>query len=349
MIISQFDLEEISQGLKKEIHNFSGKTCLVLGHAGFLGQLFKQFVMYVNQEYLEKPIFVICCDNFIGRDKPKNIDDSNFIFLDHDLTVPLGMKLADYKLDYIINFSGNASPNFYRTYGYETLTVSTIATNHLLELAHFHRARILNFSSSELVAHVTEKYIPTDENAPICISTMNHRLIYDAGKVYIEAASWWFKYRYNLDCKVIRPFNVIGPGRNDGRVIPSMLSKALNNQEITVYAPGSQNRSFVYYTDFFVGCLKVLLCDNNELLFNLGNPDNRISMLDLAHKIETLTDKENLVNVIPTPVHYLEEPQNRQPCIEKARKELGYYPKVGLDDALTRIYLWAKDNHNYNY
>lgn len=342
MNIPESDFEEIYQGSQDASRKLEGVVVLTLGSGGFLGQLFKRYIIYLNKNYFKKPCFLILVDNYIGKIKPKEIESENLISLDHDLTVPLGIKLADYKIDYIINFSGNASPYFYTKYGYETLTVSTIAINHLLELALFHKAKILNFSSSEVVAHVPEEYIPTDENAPICIHTMNPRLVYECGKIYIEAISWLFKTRYNLDCKVIRPYNAIGYGINDYRVVPAFMNKAMNNQPIEVFEPGTQNRSFIFFTDFFIGCLKVLT-ESKDVLYNIGHSGTRISMIDLARKIEKTVGKEGLVKLVPKPDNYKAEPQNRCPNIEKARKELGFEPKIGLDEALNRIYLYNKN------
>ncbi len=339
------DLQEIAVDLDNDYWQFHNKTILLLGGSGFLGTAFKTFFLFLNDER-KIDCNVISVDNYIGRNKPREYFHPRLVNIDHDLTVPLGLKLADKKIDFILNASGCAAPHGpsgYSSNPIETMDVSTVAVKHLLELGLTHKARILNFSSSEVVGDAD--VIPTPEDVIPKVHTTNKRAPYDVTKLYIETISWVFKTKYNLNAVVIRPFNCIGYFRQgDYRVIPNFMSKVLKKQKMPVFLPGTQTRTFCFYTDFLVGAIKVLL-RGSDLIYHIGNPNNEISMKDLAFMVERVAGESALVDLIETPPTYLHEPQRRCPSIEKARKELNFEPKVQLPDMLTRIYKWCKNNY----
>jgi len=355
---------EIDAALKKEfqddiaavlgaenLQKFAGKRILIAGGNGFLGSLFKQFFLFCNKAGLISPVCkVVSVDNYLKGNFVINdaINDENLETFNHDLTIPLGFKIHNKKnnnIDFIINCSGNASPTAYMRFPWETMTISQIGTNNLLELAYYKNAKILNFSSSEVLGTPSFEDIPTNEEVTPKVKSMDSRSPYDTTKITIETASWVCKKQFDVDCKVIRPFNVIGRiSQNDYRVIPNYLSKLINNQPISVYRPGGQTRTFVYYTDFIVGTLLVLL-NGKDLLYHIGNSDNEIGMFDLALKLQAIAGKKDLVSLVDAPEVYRHEPLRRCPSIEKARKELGYNPKIQIDEMLSRLYKWAKENY----
>jgi UDP-glucuronate decarboxylase len=324
---------------------FSRKTVLILGGSGFLGTMFKIYFLYLNKFSPNRVCKIISVDNYLGRSKPNEIEDPNLVHINHDLTLPLQEKLPHGKIDFIINCSGCASPSYYATYPLETMDVSTVATRHLLQLAYSHNAKIVNFSSSEVVGDQDEANIPSNELVIPRVHTLNVRAPYDVTKMFIETLCWVYKEKRKVDVKVIRPFNVTGYFRQDDyRVMPNFVSKVLKNQEIQVYAPGTQTRTFCWYGDFIVGTLKVLL-NGTDFIYNIGNQSNEISMVDLARLVEKVGGKTGLVNVVPTPNTYKHEPQRRCPDISKIKEELDYEPRIQLPEMVKRIYNWAKDNY----
>jgi UDP-glucuronate decarboxylase len=343
MNIPETDIEEIFSATKNEY--FLNKTILILGGSGFLGTMFKQYFLYLNSR--GSGCKIISVDNYVGRPKPVEIQAPNLIHIEHDLTIPLGLRLHGHKIDYIINCSGNASPASYERFPLETMDISYSGTKHLLELALNHGAEIVNFSSSEVVGTPDEKDIPTSEEVLPKIHSLNKRAPYDVTKVAIETLCWVFKEKYGVKVKVIRPFNVVGYFRQDDfRVMPCFIDKMLKNQKLPVFAPGTQTRTFCFYTDFLIGVLKVLT-EGTSLLYNVGNSDNEISMIDFARLVEKICGKTGLVHIVETPEVYLHEPKRRCPSVEKIKAELGYSPKVNLEEAIRRIYLWAKSNYVY--
>lgn len=341
------EFTRIVSDLTSHLNRFAGKTILLTGGSGFLGNLYKLFFLYCNNnQYIFPSCKVISIDNYIKGHTTLNdeIKHDCLLSINHDLTTPLGWKL-DGDVDFIINCAGNASPQNYLTYPYETMQISTIGTDLLLQLALNKNAKILNFSSSEVLGTPPDNEIPTSEESIARINSMDKRSPYDVTKLYIETISKVYKDKKGLDCKVIRPFNIIGRvHKNDYRVIPNYLSKILNNEKIQVYKPGTQTRTFCYYSDFITGSLLVLL-NGKDLLYHIGNPYNEISMYDLALKIQKIAGKEDLVSLVDTPEVYKLEPKRRCPSIKKAQDELGYNPKIDLDTMLFRIHDWAIENY----
>jgi UDP-glucuronate decarboxylase len=340
------DFAEIQSNVRFLDSSFGAGTVLILGGSGFLGNIYKNFLLYLNKHvFPEAPCLIISVDNYLGRNKPVEIEDPNLIHLEHDLTTPLHEKLHKYRIDYIINAAGCASPFYYERYPLETMDISTTGVRHALRLAREHRCPIINFSSSEVLGTPADKDIPSDEKVIPSIHSLNGRAPYDVTKLYIETISWVYRQKYDVNCYVIRPFNVIGYFRpDDYRVIPNFINKAMKGEKLNVYLPGTQTRTFCWYGDFIAGSLKVLI-QGDDLLYHIGNSDNEISMKDLAYLVEKVSGKTDLVNLVPTPEVYKHEPQRRVPSIEKARKELGYNPKVNLEEALRRIYNWTVQNY----
>ena len=339
------DFGEIYKKTESNCHDFEGKTILICGGAGFLGSLFVKYFLYLNKYKLEESCKIISIDNFLGRQWAEQPKDENLLNLEHDLIADPSLKLHSQKIDFIINCSGCASPYFYEKFPFETMDVSTIGTKNMMQLALQNNAKILNFSSSEVVGTPPPECIPTDEEYIPTVKTFDKRSCYDVTKMYMETLSYVFKDQFNLKCKVVRPFNIVGYCRQDDqRVIPNFMSKCIKNEKIKLYAPGTQTRTFCWYGDFMAGCIKVLT-RSKDILYHIGNPENEISMLHLAKLIEKVCGKEDIVELVDAPRVYKHEQKRRCPSVDKIKKELDYTVDVGVEESIKRIYEWAKENY----
>lgn len=344
------DLKQIYLSLGDHNKKLEGKTILLLGGHGFLGSSIKKYLLFLNDEIFKTPCYIISVDNFIGKQIEIDKSRSDLLDLNCDITLPLNFIPYQKKIDFIINCSGHASPSGKAGYALnpiETMDTGYLGTKNVLNYALSCKSTLINFSSSEVLGFVNKEEIPTNELILPRFHTTGERACYDVIKAVIETVSFVYRFKMGLDVKVIRLFNCIGYfGQDDGRVIPSFFSKCLQNKKIEVFRPGSQQRTFSFFTDVIVGIFLVML-NGKDFLYHIGNDRDTISMFDLAQKIEQICNKKDLVSLIECPSVYLTEPQNRIPSIEKAKKELNYNPKVGLEDMLTRIYKWAAINYKY--
>lgn len=339
--VYQRDFAEVRQALGEDVFRFENRTVLIPGGNGFLGCMFTGFFEYLNAHVFRHPTKVISIDNFIVGANPCQASSENVMRMTHDLTTPLYLKLDRAKIDYIINCAGVASPASYLKFPLEVLDVSYIGTRNVLELAVAKDCRVLNFSSSECYGDPPADMIPTPETYMGQISSTSKRAPYDCGKKVLEALSHVFRTRYGVDVSIVRPFNVYGyMPPNDYRVIPNFVYNAFAGKPLTVYAPGTQTRTFCWWGDFIAGALLVLL-KGTEFAYNVGTTAGEISMCELAKDVEWTFQGHGLVTMVATPLGYEQEPQRRCPEITKAR-ELGYDPRITLTEGLFRIKAWLE-------
>lgn len=337
--VYQRDFAEVRQALGEDVFRFENRTVLIPGGNGFLGRMFTGFFEYLNAHVFRHPTQVIAIDNFIVGANPCQASSENVRRLTHDLTTPLYLKLDRAKIDYIINCAGIASPAAYLKAPLEVLDVSYIGTRAVLELAVAKESRVLNFSSSECYGDPPADMIPTPETYMGQISSTSKRAPYDCGKKVLEALSHVFRTRYGVDVSIVLPFNVYGyMPPNDYRVIPNFVYNAVAGKPLTVYAPGTQTRTFCWFGDFIAGALLVLL-KGKDFAYNVGTTDGEISMYELAETVNIAFDNHYKVELVAAPPGYEQEPQRRCPDVIKAMG-LGYKPKVSLAEGLQRIKAW---------
>lgn len=340
------DIKEIAHLLGDEAKAFSGQSVLLCGGAGFLGRYFSSVFAYLNAHVLPKPCRVIISDNLITSGKLGEAQTDGFRFMNHDIIQPFKV---DERIDYIIQAAGIASPYYYRKYPLETLEVATIGTKNMLTLAREHPLKgFLFFSSSEIYGDPDPRHVPTPESYRGNISCIGPRACYDESKRLGETLCAIFNQLYGVPTRMVRPFNVYGPGMQeaDYRVLPNFASRIIGGKPLHVYGHGKQTRTFCYITDAITGFLKVLISGGNAQAYNIGNPTPEVSMTDLVKILETVLGRPLALELIEYPDSYpADEPQRRCPDISKAVLQLNYKPAVKLEEGLRRFMEWASKTY----
>jgi len=344
------DLERIIQGVGKDALKLSGKTILISGGSGFLGSYINQTINLLNQKVLKKKCKVISIDNYITGSEKKNflgpIDDKSFEFVSQDVRIPI---LISQKIDYVIHAAGLASPYYYQKYPLETIESTVVGAKNLLEIARTKNVKgFLFFSSSEIYGDPDPKHVPTPETYAGHVSSVGPRACYDESKRLGETLSLVYYQQFGVPIKIVRPFNVYGPGMkpNDYRVIPTFLYRGLKEEVLPVHDKGQQTRTFCYITDAITGFLKVLLSGKPGEVYNVGNNKPEITMYELAETIVKLLHNKATIKRISYPSSYpAGEPQRRCPDLTKITKHLGYLPQIGLEAGLERSIDWFRSEH----
>ena len=306
------------------------KRVLITGGAGFLGS-------HLCDRFIKEGYRVIAMDNLITGDL-RNIDHlfklKEFEFYHHDVTKFISIP-GDLK--YILHFASPASPIDYLKIPIQTLKVGAMGTHNCMGLAKEKKARILVASTSEvygdpLVHPQTEEYWGN-------VNPVGPRGVYDEAKRYMEAITMAYHTFHNVETRIVRIFNTYGPRMrlNDGRALPAFIGQALRGEDLTVFGDGSQTRSFCYVDDLVEGIYRLLKSDY-ALPVNIGNPDE-ISLKDFAEEILELTASKVKISYKPLP---LDDPRQRQPDISKAKKILGWEPKVKRREGLKYTYEYFK-------
>lgn len=334
-------LEElyIYEKLGRDNLRFEGKSILICGSEGFLGTLLQKYFDFINKEVLRNKCKIYCVD--IIDTKPKY---DNFVYQKCNISDGFDIT-SSFTPDYVINLSGRASPPNYAKHKLETFRVSVEGTenvlNYILKVGGVES--YLGFSSSEVYGNPLT--VPTPESCLAYIDPVGKRASYDISKAAIETLCTIYHEDYGVNTKIIRFFNSYGfMNAGDGRVIPNFFSKILSGQKIQIYKPGIQTRTFCWYADSLIGLIKVLLNGDNKP-YNIGNDKDEINMMGLADKVQRICGYTDRVELVDGPEVYTGEPMRRRPDISRAKKDLGYFPEINLDEGLKKFYKWAKENY----
>lgn len=335
-----FDTLEVAKRLDVHAGKLEGRTVVLAGASGFLGRHLVRVLGHLNEYRFEEPCRVLALD--LNPLPTAEADLRGVTFLRHDITQPLEVN-GD--VHYVIHASGIASPQLYRARPLETIDVATVGTRKLLELATAKRARFLFFSSSEIYGDPDPAYIPTPESYRGNVSPQGPRACYDESKRLGETLCYVFGERFSTHANVVRPFNVFGPGmpEADYRVLPNFASRLKRGLPLEIYGSGTQTRTYCYVTDAISGFFLVLLNAEAGRTYNIGNPRPEISVLGLVATIEGVVGHSIEVRRMEHPPEYpADEPSRRCPDVTAAQRDLGFEPRVRLEDGLRRFLSWSQ-------
>lgn len=297
---------------------------LVTGGAGFLGS-------HLCDRLIKEGNDVICVDNlFTGsKDNIRHLlSNSYFEFIRHDITEPLYVEV-----DQIYNLACPASPIHYQHNPIKTAKTSVYGAMNMLGLAKRVHARILQASTSEVYGD--PEVHPQPESYRGCVNSIGIRSCYDEGKRMAETVFFDYHRMNQVDIKIMRIFNTYGPrmNPNDGRVISNFIMQALKGDDITIYGDGSQTRSFCYVDDLIEGMISLMNSrDGFTGPVNIGNPEE-FTILQAAQLVISITNSSSKIIYCPLPE---DDPMQRKPLIELAKKELNWQPRISLEKGLKR-------------
>ncbi len=297
---------------------------LITGGAGFLGS-------HLCERFLAEGFEVVCMDNLITGDI-RNVEhlfrEAAFHFEKRDVTEHIHVPGP---VDAVLHFASPASPIDYLELPIQTLKVGSLGTHKALGLAHAKQARFLLASTSECYGDPLVH--PQSEDYWGNVNPVGPRGVYDEAKRFAEAMTMAYHRFHGLDTRIIRIFNTYGPRMRlrDGRALPAFMSQALRGEALTVFGDGSQTRSFCYVDDLVEGIWR-LLNSQEHLPVNIGNPAE-MTILQFAHAVIEATGSKSGIEFRELPV---DDPKVRQPDIRKAKRLLGWEPKVALKDGLDR-------------
>ena len=301
---------------------------LVTGGAGFLGSHLVDRLMQADEE-------VICLDNyFTGRKVNIHswIGHPNFELIRHDVTEPIKLEV-----DRIWHLACPASPIHYQFNPVKTAKTSFLGTYNMLGLARRTKARFLLASTSEVYGD--PEVHPQPESYRGSVNTIGVRSCYDEGKRIAETLCMDYRRMHGTEIRIPRIFNTYGPRMlpDDGRVVSNFIVQALRGEALTIYGDGQQTRSFCYVDDLIEGLIRLMNSDYTSPI-NIGNP-TEFTMLQLAELVR------NKINPRLSIIHKdlpKDDPMQRQPIIELAKKELNWQPQIELESGLDQTINYFK-------
>lgn len=295
---------------------------VITGGAGFLGS-------HLCDYLIERGWDVLSIDNLVTGTEgnaARLLKHPRFRMMRHDVSHYIDVPGP---VDYVLHFASPASPVDYLKLPIQTLKVGALGTHNSLGLALAKKAKYFLASTSE--CYGDPDVTPQPESYWGRVNPIGPRGVYDEAKRYAEAMVMAYHRYHGVDTHIVRIFNTYGPRMrlNDGRALPNFVYQGLTGQPITVYGDGRQTRSFCYVSDLIEGIYRLMNSDEHEPV-NIGNPQE-ITILEFAERIRTLLGSNVPIVFKPLPQ---DDPKQRCPDITKAKRLLGWEPKVNLDEGL---------------
>jgi len=303
---------------------------VITGGAGFLGS-------HLCDRLLAEGHEVVAIDNLItgSIENIHHIRSEKFTFIKQDVTEFLYIQ-GD--VDYVMHFASPASPEDYLALPIPTLKVGALGSHKALGLAREKGARFFLASTSEVYGDPLIH--PQPETYWGNVNPIGPRGVYDEAKRFAEAMTMAYQRYHDMETRIVRIFNTYGPRMRleDGRVVPNFIGQALRGDPLTVYGDGEQTRSFCYVSDLVEGIFRLLMSDEKEPV-NIGTTFE-MNMIELAEMIIDITGGASKLIHKDLPV---DDPKTRRPDPTKARKLLGWEPKIEVRDGLTRTINYFRD------
>ena len=295
---------------------------LITGAAGFLGS-------HLCDRFLAEGHSVVGMDNMVtGHDDniAHLIGNERFQFVRHNIST---YTYVPGDLDGVLHFASPASPIDYLELPIQTLKVGALGTHNALGLAKAKNARFFLASTSEVYGDPLIH--PQKEDYWGNVNPIGPRGVYDEAKRFAEAITMAYHRYHGVDTRIIRIFNTYGPRMRprDGRVVSNFIVQALNGEPITIYGDGSQTRSFCYVSDEVDGIYRLFM-HGDSMPTNIGNPAE-YTVKQLAEIVVELTGSKSEIVYRDLPE---DDPKVRKPDITRARKLLGWEPKVEVREGV---------------
>ncbi len=330
------------------LQKLSGCHVLITGANGLIpGTLLASLALAKREFGIAVTVTALCHNNRKNVDALLKAGYDNVEVVTGNLADGLPEALHNKRFDYIVHGASLASPVKYLAHRMDTMKVNVLATLQLLEKAQADNAtNVLYIGSGEIYGSPEAENVPTPENYLPTVNHLTDRACYSESKRFAESLCMQFSLETGQTVSVVRPIHIFGPGllRNDGRVVADFLGNALAGDTIVVKSDGSDRRAFCYSVDANLMLLHVLLEHTEGFdVFNIGNPDNDVSIASLAKTVAHIGGVGvEILGVKPTAA--MGTPARSAPDIDKIRRRFGLTPRFGLQEGLELTLEWMRDN-----
>jgi len=317
---------------------------LVTGGAGFIGgHVVERLIAEANEVVILDDLTtgdVKNIKNFIARKEVKFINGS--ILNSRDLDSALE------NVERVIHLAAAVGVFNIVRFPFQSLKTNVIGTMNVLERVSERNIPILLTSSSEVYGKNSAEQL-SEESDRVIGAPQKLRWSYSDSKAIDEAMALSLHRELNLEVRIVRLFNTVGPGQvgTYGMVLPRFVQAALANNKLEIYGSGAQTRCFLHVVDAVDAILRVEKSLNTiGTPLNIGNSEE-ISILSLAHLVIKTLDSKSSIEFLDYPYSergIYEDMERRVPDLTKIKDLIGWSPKKSLEDAITDIASFFKTN-----
>lgn len=331
-------LDDIQNIIDSDINweKLKNKTVLITGASGMIGTYMVNTLLQLNDKF-DCKIKVIGVLRNINKVIPETLKRDDVEYIQHDVTVPMDIPQ---QVDYVIHAASPASPLIMQNQPVETIAANTLGTFYTLMLAKEKNAEgYLYISSREIYGQPSESQEYFYENTYGFVDPLNVRSCYPEGKKAAENMCVSFKEEYGLNVKIARLAHTYGPGMSiyDGRVQADFLKNVFNKEDIILKSEGTAVRTYTYIGDAVEGIFRILL-NSDDVVYNIGNEDGKVSIRQLAEIMVSIHPEDNLKLVFDIPEGGTKGTAPFTAGILNSEKlrNIGWKPKYSVKDGFAR-------------
>lgn len=329
------------------------KKILILGVNGFIGSA-------LTESILKKTDWQVFGMDMSNDKLNESLGHSRFHFVEGDITI--NKEWIEYhikKCDVVFPLVAIATPSVYVTDPLRVFELDFEANLHIVRQCVTYKKRVIFPSTSEVYGMCQDDEFNEETSNLVLGPIQKQRWIYSCSKQLLDRVIFAYGVHHNLDYTLFRPFNWLGPKldsifsakEGSSRVVTQFIADILHKKEITLVDGGEQRRSFTDIDDGIDALMRIIENVDGKAssqIFNLGNPNNDVSIKELAELLIKLVSKysgyqkvasEVKVNSIDSKQHYgihYQDVSRRVPSIRNAKDCLGWEPKVDLATALKK-------------
>ena len=311
------------------------ETVLITGGAGFIGSTLAGWLVERNR--------VIVLDN-LHRDSltanKKLAEHDNLTLIHGDILDQHAVNRAIRGATVVIHCAAIAGVDTVLAFPTKTMRVNIIGTYNLLEAAVAAGSikRFIDFSTSEVFGAYAYKVREGDVTSLGAVGEA--RWTYAVSKLATEHMAHTYHQEFGLPTVAIRPFNIYGPRQVGEGAIHHFILRALKDEDLTIHNDGSQIRAWCYIDDIVDAVIRAIELDKAVgHSFNVGNPRSTLTIYNLAREVVRLANSKSKLKMIRWDHADVEL---RIPNVEKARRLLGFEPRVDLEEGLERTIEWYR-------
>ncbi len=322
------------------------KRILITGGAGFVG-------VHLARRLIDNGDEVVLLDDFSrGRDDAELAEltaRDAITTVTGDITDAAIYERLGKGFDQVYHLAAVIGVRHVMERPHDVVRINAVGTLNLLDWYADGGANAFLFASTSEAYAWTKQVMniptPTPEDVPLALTDIkNPRSSYAGSKIFGELATTQYGEMYKKPYAIVRFHNVYGPRMGWDHVIPELHERARGGENpLTVYS-ADHSRAFCYIGDAIDGITAAIdvATDGGPCgTYNIGNDDEEITMGDLATRLLATADIDAGIQ----PLEAKHDPIKRRcPDVSRARADLGYAPKVDLDEGLKRTLAWYDDH-----